>query len=158
MIMVSFMMKAFGTIFVLLLATAVGLTLYLPKYESTDSVIEPFQVNKASLANAVDARQVLPSYALSVDSDDSTLQYALQLGLFGTLETAKSTARQLNTKNIDFPKSPTIVKLIDDKRHWYMLSVGPFASKDESESFRQALLMEGVTAQSRLWSAELDAQ
>lgn len=150
------MLKSVSIFILLLLAAGVATSLYLPQHNITPVPTIPYIINQASLEKPISENVLLPSQLTSSDNDDK-VQYALQLGIFGTLATAKNFATQqeiqLKNKNIELPLLPSIIKIKANHRSWIILSLGPFEKQQELEHYQTLLLKQGINSQVMLWPA-----
>ena len=149
------MLKSLTAFALLLLGIGTGLSLYLPKYPPEVVKQANFSILTDTLDKPVDASSLLSSSQIFGTSDTSD-QYGLQLGLFGSLFDAKNGANQWEGTSL--PTSPIIFKAGDGKHQWYIVSTGPLNSREASQKHQQLLQDSGYITQIILWPVAADGQ
>jgi cell division protein FtsN len=123
------MLKQIAGYLILLVAAGTGLTLYLPTFEPDNKVTRQqlfYQINQASLKQPLPMADTLLSATQAKDS-----LYGIGLGLFGQLPQAIGQGQKLA-----LTENPSIVKLTDGNRYWYLLMIGPFESAQQANKRR----------------------
>ena len=153
------MLKKLGVFALLLVASGIGLSLYLPKHLPVEQPTSTFNVAGYSIDQAVDLSTIQLSSLLSSNNSDNNIQYALQLSQFESLSGATSEAELLGKKEITFPSLPTIFRVTAQNRYWYILMLGPFKNRNEAILFQRQLenthTLPSVTV---LWPTNKDAE
>jgi len=116
------MIKNLTALFVVLLATGTGLTLYLPQFQpgSNGSGLRiNYQINQDSLKTPL-----LMSATLLDPLEQDGSGFGLRLGLFSQLAQAISQGEKYPLAQI-----PDIIKVTDQHRYWYLVILGPYSSQ-----------------------------
>ncbi|WDE08064.1 SPOR domain-containing protein [Thalassomonas viridans] len=127
------MIKNLTALFVALLATGTGLTLYLPQFEPGSNGADKhigYQINQDSLK-----KPLLMSATLLDPLDQDSSGFGLRLGLFSQLAQAISKGQEYSLSQI-----PDIIKVTDQQRYWYLLILGPYPS--EAQANRESSQLE----------------
>ena len=145
------MIKKLGVLAAILLALGTGATLYLPKYPPAAPATATFQLVEKSLKQPLNPASYQPSSSAFQSDTSSEPQYALQLGIFASLENATTEATQLHARGVETPGLPVIFKVKDSSREWYLLVMGPYASQDEAQQQSRKLALQNIPVQFILW-------
>jgi cell division protein FtsN len=139
------MLKQIIGYLLLLVAAGTGLTLYLPDYEPDNGVSTQqqfYQIDQPSLKEPLPMADTLLSATEPPGS-----AYGLRLGLFSQLQQAIGQGQKLALAD-----NPTIVKLTDQQRYWYLLMLGPYDSTDIANQQRYDMARQhGISATLMKW-------
>ena len=137
----------------LLVAIGTGFSLYLPEYQTADIVLpsNATVIVESSLNEPVNPDALRLSSILFADTPES-VNYALQLGLFGTLADAQLKGHSLYQQaNSVFTSPLQIFKAKDQQRYWYILALGPMDTKAQINQYTQLLQEQNIKSQEILW-------
>ncbi len=159
------MIKKLGIFTIFLCAIGTGLSLYLPAPSVIDPSFDsdippvyegnelsasptPFTIIGSSLEDPVDINLLQSSSQLLGNEE---VEYALQLGIYGTLNNAKAGALAFDNKKLPRPLSPVILGVKDQQRQWFIVILGPLKSQNEQLKYKQLLLENKTSSQAILW-------
>lgn len=151
------MIKALGTLVLILLAIGVGFSLYLPPYSANIDILATptprFTIIDDSLTTPFPADALRYSQSLlAIESDDKTpASYGLQLGIFGSLKNAAFDAEKISDKLSTLLITPAIFKVENQQRQWFVLALGPLESKNELTRYQRLLNDRYISSTHIVW-------
>ncbi|WP_281557535.1 SPOR domain-containing protein [Thalassomonas sp. RHCl1] len=116
------MIKNITALFVILLATGTGLTLYLPQFQPGSTGVDKhigYLINQDSLKKPLQM-----SATLLNPPEQDTADFGLRLGLFSQLAQAVGQGQKYA-----LAQTPDIIKVSDQQRYWYLLILGPYSNQ-----------------------------
>lgn len=129
---------------VILLMTGVALTLSLPEYK-TDSPLRKNDVAYTIIQDSLTSPYLMNDLLL-ISPSPPDAEFALRLGLYHQLQQAITVA-----KTLQIPTKPYIIKAIDTHREWYIILLGPYASKSQAEQKKLWLQKNQLSATLSMW-------
>ncbi|EGG93664.1 hypothetical protein IMCC1989_920 [gamma proteobacterium IMCC1989] len=149
-------MKGLGMLALTLVAVGIGFSLYLPPYSPNGVVIGKalphFILMEDSLTAPYPSDTLRHSLHAFSSTENATLEYGLQLGIYGSIEDAITGSNAIpSTLFNTLPITPAIFKVENEQRQWLVLALGPFKSNDESLRYQRLLTDHYVDSSSILW-------
>lgn len=127
------MLKSLAGFLLVLVASGVALSLYLPGYSSGEGNSRFEKVNYQIITETI--RKPLKMDLMLFDTDSQNEhQFGLRLGIYSQLEQAIQVAN--NNKSLT---ALTIFKAEDNDNSWYIIAKGPYQQESQAEGQKQQI-------------------
>jgi|GEM_PF-2464752 hypothetical protein len=141
-------MRKFFFAFLVLFLVGIGLSLLLPKPQT--SLQHPSQETNYTISQDSLFAPLPMTEFLLITPPPIDAAFTLRLGLYSQLQQAVNAAKFVKLSN-----KTVIVKVVDNNREWYLLLFNQYQTAEKAEQQKQALENQKISATLMLWPKDL---